>query len=46
MRKRLMAAPERMDQVPISFAEKPNVVSPPPRVHTDRMVVRSCVEVR
>jgi hypothetical protein len=36
-----MAAPDRMDRVPSSNAEKPKVGFPPPQVHDARMKERS-----
>ena len=41
----ILAAPDRIDRVPISFAENPNAASPPPRVQTDLRVVLRSVEV-
>ena len=35
-----MAAPERIDLVPISEGEYPNVDFPPPRMQVDRMNAR------
>jgi hypothetical protein len=40
-----MAAPERIERVPISEAVNPNVGSPPPIVQTARRVFRRYVDV-
>ena len=45
IRNRPIAAPDRMDLVPISFALYPNVLAPPPFVQADRRLQRSSLLV-